>query len=190
MLRCNPGVDPHTHRLISTGQEDSKFGFNIKNGAAMEAVKKAIEPAGAEPARGCTATSAASFSTRRPYVEAAPVMVELHQADRRRDRTPCIERAGHGRRRWACATWRSTIRRRIEQFAKIVSEAVIVAVAEAGIPKPRLMVEPGQVDRRRGRDHDLLHRPDQGSQHRRAAGQEDVSGGRRRPLRQPAPDDV
>ncbi|MBP5273661.1 MAG: diaminopimelate decarboxylase, partial [Abditibacteriota bacterium] len=24
MVRCNPGIDPHTHTMISTGQEDSK----------------------------------------------------------------------------------------------------------------------------------------------------------------------
>lgn len=42
LVRCNPGVDPHTHRLIRTGQEDSKFGFNIKSGAAMEAAKVAL----------------------------------------------------------------------------------------------------------------------------------------------------
>ncbi len=42
MLRTKPGVDPHTHRLIRTGQEDSKFGFNIKDGSAMEAVRKCV----------------------------------------------------------------------------------------------------------------------------------------------------
>ncbi|HEX5322607.1 MAG TPA: diaminopimelate decarboxylase, partial [Capsulimonadaceae bacterium] len=32
LIRVTPGVDPHTHRLIRTGQEDTKFGFNIKSG--------------------------------------------------------------------------------------------------------------------------------------------------------------
>lgn len=38
MLRLNPGVDVHTHRKISTGVADSKFGFPITNGQASEAV--------------------------------------------------------------------------------------------------------------------------------------------------------
>jgi len=39
LLRVTPGIDPHTHRRIRTGQEDTKFGINISEGAAMEAVK-------------------------------------------------------------------------------------------------------------------------------------------------------
>lgn len=30
LLRVTPGVDSHTHEYISTGQEDSKFGFSVK----------------------------------------------------------------------------------------------------------------------------------------------------------------
>lgn len=43
MLRLTPGIDPHTHRMIRTGQSDTKFGFNIKDGSAILAVKKALE---------------------------------------------------------------------------------------------------------------------------------------------------
>src|SRR5205085_2971241 len=28
LVRCTPGVDPHTHKFISTGQADTKFGLN------------------------------------------------------------------------------------------------------------------------------------------------------------------
>ena len=43
LLRVTPGIDPHTHKFISTGQEDTKFGLNITTGAAMEGIKKALE---------------------------------------------------------------------------------------------------------------------------------------------------
>lgn len=39
VLRLAPGVDPVTNAKISTGQADTKFGFNIGNGAAEEAVR-------------------------------------------------------------------------------------------------------------------------------------------------------
>jgi diaminopimelate decarboxylase len=42
LLRLAPGVDPRTHKKISTGQEDSKFGFNISNGDAEKALLKAL----------------------------------------------------------------------------------------------------------------------------------------------------
>lgn len=38
-LRLSPGVSPDTHEKISTGQDDTKFGFNIRSGAAMEALR-------------------------------------------------------------------------------------------------------------------------------------------------------
>lgn len=41
LLRVTPGVEAHTHEYISTGQTDSKFGFDIGNGSAYEAVEQA-----------------------------------------------------------------------------------------------------------------------------------------------------
>ncbi|KKO52046.1 diaminopimelate decarboxylase [Paenibacillus sp. DMB20] len=43
LLRVTPGVEAHTHEYISTGQTDSKFGFDIGNGSAYEAVKLAAQ---------------------------------------------------------------------------------------------------------------------------------------------------
>jgi diaminopimelate decarboxylase len=41
LLRITPGVHAHTHEFIATGQDDSKFGFNLANGDAARAVKRA-----------------------------------------------------------------------------------------------------------------------------------------------------
>jgi diaminopimelate decarboxylase len=41
LLRITPGVHAHTHEFIATGQDDSKFGFNLANGDAMRAVERA-----------------------------------------------------------------------------------------------------------------------------------------------------
>ncbi|MGG2025069.1 diaminopimelate decarboxylase [Gottfriedia sp. S16(2024)] len=38
LLRVTPGVEAHTHEYVMTGQEDSKFGFDIMSGQANEAV--------------------------------------------------------------------------------------------------------------------------------------------------------
>ncbi|MBM4405005.1 MAG: diaminopimelate decarboxylase [Chloroflexi bacterium] len=43
LLRISPGVDPHTHHKTTTGITDSKFGFTLENGQAMEAVRLAQE---------------------------------------------------------------------------------------------------------------------------------------------------
>ncbi len=41
-LRITPGVHAHTHEYIATGQDDSKFGFNLANGDAARAVAHAL----------------------------------------------------------------------------------------------------------------------------------------------------
>lgn len=42
LLRITPGVEAHTHDYISTGQQDSKFGFDLGNGAAKQAIEEAM----------------------------------------------------------------------------------------------------------------------------------------------------
>ena len=42
LLRLTPGIDPHTHAKISTGQVDSKFGVPIETGDALEFARLAL----------------------------------------------------------------------------------------------------------------------------------------------------
>lgn len=43
LLRITPGVEAHTHEYIQTGQEDSKFGFDLMSGQAEKAALLAME---------------------------------------------------------------------------------------------------------------------------------------------------
>ncbi len=43
LIRVTPGIEAHTHDYILTGQEDSKFGFDLMNGQAESALTFAIE---------------------------------------------------------------------------------------------------------------------------------------------------
>lgn len=42
LLRVSPGISAHTHEYISTGQVDSKFGFDVDSGQMLTAVKQAL----------------------------------------------------------------------------------------------------------------------------------------------------
>ncbi|MDP4155458.1 MAG: diaminopimelate decarboxylase [Bacillota bacterium] len=42
LLRVTPGIEAHTHDYILTGQEDSKFGFDLQNGQAQTALQNAL----------------------------------------------------------------------------------------------------------------------------------------------------
>lgn len=48
LVRVTPGVEAHTHEFVQTGQEDSKFGFTLAEGIALDAIKRAMEIPGAE----------------------------------------------------------------------------------------------------------------------------------------------
>ena len=43
LLRVTPGIDPHTHKKISTGSVESKFGIAIETGQAFSAVQTALK---------------------------------------------------------------------------------------------------------------------------------------------------
>lgn len=45
LVRVTPGVEAHTHTYIETGTEDSKFGFSVRSGAALEACRRVVASA-------------------------------------------------------------------------------------------------------------------------------------------------
>jgi len=48
LLRVTPGVEAHTHEYVSTGQNDSKFGFGLESGAATVAVEECASNTGVD----------------------------------------------------------------------------------------------------------------------------------------------
>jgi diaminopimelate decarboxylase len=44
-LRVTPGVEAHTHEFVATGQDDSKFGFTVRDGTAERAMARAAASA-------------------------------------------------------------------------------------------------------------------------------------------------
>ena len=42
LFRVTPGIDPHTHARIRTGQVDTKFGLEVPNGQATRVIERAI----------------------------------------------------------------------------------------------------------------------------------------------------
>jgi len=141
LIRCNPGVDPHTHRLISTGQEDSKFGFNIRDGSAMRAVKAALSLPGLDLG-GVHCHIGSQLFDLTPYTQAVPVMARFMREvrDETGHELGVLDLGGGLGARYLEEHNPPTI----EQFAKTVSEAVIAAAASEGIAKPTLIVEPGR----------------------------------------------
>lgn len=43
LIRINPGIEAHTHAFVQTARTDSKFGFSISDGSALDIIKGVLE---------------------------------------------------------------------------------------------------------------------------------------------------
>lgn len=75
-LRITPGVHVHTHEFVSTGQDDSKFGFNLNNGDAHKAIARAQSSAAVELI-GIHCHIGSNVFAVENFAEASKVMVDL-----------------------------------------------------------------------------------------------------------------
>jgi len=73
LLRITPGIDPHTHRAISTGSVDSKFGTAIETGQAKAIVAEAMALPGIDPV-GLHCHIGSQIFEIDPFVDAARIM--------------------------------------------------------------------------------------------------------------------
>ena len=140
-IRCNPGVDPHTHSMISTGQEDSKFGFNIKNGDAMKAIlsikaKSNIELIGLHSHLG------SQLLEENPFGECAPIMADFFEKvinETGIDLKVLDLGGGLGVR-----YLEEHNPKPIEEFTKMITDNVKDAFNKKGLKLPKLILEPGR----------------------------------------------
>jgi diaminopimelate decarboxylase len=79
-IRVNPGVDPETHRYISTGKHESKFGISVRQ--ALEVYRAAARLGGIE-IRGVQMHIGSQITKTAPYVLAlrkiAPLIERVRQ---------------------------------------------------------------------------------------------------------------
>ena len=141
LLRVTPGIDPHTHKKISTGAVDSKFGIAIGTGQAKETVKyiltlKNIELCGFH----CHVGSQVFESD--PFADALGIMLRFAAEVRETlGYTAEIINLGGG-----FGVRYTENDPEIDYAEKIreVGEALDSECDKLGFPKPKIMMEPGR----------------------------------------------
>lgn len=140
-LRVKPGIDAHTHDFIRTGQIDSKFGFALETGEAMEQVKKTLASPGVELVGLHCHIGSQIFDTK-PFVEAASVMMGFI-ADIR-DETgyvvPQLDLGGGFGIRYT----EKDDPIPLDRYMEPVSDEVRRVAKERGVPVPFILLEPGR----------------------------------------------
>lgn len=76
LLRVSPGIDPHTHRAVVTGNVDSKFGVPIATGQAMDFVKDALSKRNIA-VEGIHCHIGSQIFDRYPFTDASAIMLDF-----------------------------------------------------------------------------------------------------------------
>ncbi|MBE6556421.1 MAG: diaminopimelate decarboxylase [Ruminococcaceae bacterium] len=141
LLRITPGIDPHTHRAIVTGNVDSKFGNAIATGQAMQIVKASLAAEGVSLA-GLHCHIGSQIFDIEPFADAAAIMVAF-LADIQKECGVVLSELNLGGGLGVRYTEHD---RQIDYAAAIGDIAAIVKAQckQHAIPLPRIILEPGR----------------------------------------------
>ena len=141
LLRITPGIDPHTHKKISTGSVDSKFGTAIETGQAMEIVKKALELQNVKLCGFHCHVGSQVFDIQ-PFTDASEIMLEFI-ADVRDTLGYTAETLNLGGGlgvRYTEADPEIDYGEKIKEVAEILNSQC----EKLGLPVPKILMEPGR----------------------------------------------
>ncbi|MFA5785856.1 MAG: diaminopimelate decarboxylase [Actinomycetota bacterium] len=142
LLRVTPGVEAHTHEFVRTGQEDSKFGFSVASGAALEAVRRALKIDDLEVV-GLHAHIGSQIFETRFFAEAAATLAGFCETVHDETETLFSElNLGGG---LGIAYTREDDPQPIEALGAALHAPVRAVFAGLGLPCPRIAVEPGRT---------------------------------------------
>lgn len=140
-MRIKPGVDAHTHNFIRTGQIDSKFGFALETGEAMNAVKEAIELKNVELCELHCHIGSQIFDID-PFVTAAEIMMDFIGAIKNETGHVITElNLGGG---FGIKYTDNDNPTAYDNYMNSVSKAVHAKAEQYGLPVPFVYIEPGR----------------------------------------------
>lgn len=140
-MRIKPGIDAHTHNFIMTGQIDSKFGFALETGEAMEAVKKSFQFENVELTELHCHIGSQIFDID-PFVKAAEVMMDFI-GDIKKETGHIISELNLGGGYGIMYT-NADNPVPYDNYMNAVSKMVISKANEYDIPVPFIFMEPGR----------------------------------------------
>ncbi len=141
LLRITPGIEVHTHSYIQTGGADSKFGFGLNGGAAMDAVKQALSIREIE-LKGIHAHIGSQIFALHSYSKAIEIIMEFIRDVFEETNFEVLEfNTGGGLGiKYKTADEPSTI----EEYAKVIIGGVEKEAKRLNIKVPKIMIEPGR----------------------------------------------
>lgn len=140
-LRLSPSVDPHTHRLTSTGVLDSKFGFSIETGDAEKAVDSALSQSNLD-VKGLHFHLGSPLFELEPYDEAVEYVCAFAARMKYVHGLEMEEFSPGGG--MAIGYLGSKLPPSIAEYATTIAESLTAACTKYGLTEPRMIIEPGR----------------------------------------------
>jgi len=141
LFRIKPGINAHTHDFIRTGQIDSKFGFALETGEAMQAVKKALTMVNLK-LMGIHCHIGSQIFDIDPFELAAKVMLDFIAQVKEETCTELgVLNLGGG---FGIKYLQTDRPRPFADYMKKVSAVIKEYSAELGLKMPYVIIEPGR----------------------------------------------
>jgi len=141
MFRIKPGVDAHTHSFVMTGQIDSKFGFALETGEAIEIIKKAVNTPNIRYV-GIHCHIGSQIHELLPFTETAKIMMNFMGEVKKETGLDTEElNLGGG---FGITYTDEDNRIEYPAYMEAVSEVIHNYAKELGIKLPFILMEPGR----------------------------------------------
>jgi diaminopimelate decarboxylase len=141
LLRLNPGVDVHTHRKISTGVVDSKFGLPIAGGQAERAVQMLATTDGVHLA-GYHAHIGSQLFDTDGFTDAIDEMLAFAARMKDEHGVEMEQLSPGGGLGIAYVDTDDPLA--VAEWAKAIADAITAGCERHGLPVPIVTVEPGR----------------------------------------------
>ncbi|TMU88318.1 diaminopimelate decarboxylase [Bacillus sp. BHET2] len=141
LLRVTPGIEAHTHDYILTGQEDSKFGFDLGNGQAEEAMKMAMNIDAIELLGLHCHIGSQIFETTGFILAAKKIIEKVAQWNSQFGFVPKVINLGGG---FGIRYTKDDDPIPPSQYVKEMIDAVKEEVGRYDLPMPEIWIEPGR----------------------------------------------
>lgn len=141
ILRLTPGIDPHTHASITTGQVDSKFGIAIETGQADDAVRYILSKANIR-LDGFHCHIGSQIFDIKPFCDAARLMIKyIAEIKEKTGYEASILNLGGG---FGVRYIPSQPELDYEEFIRLISEFINLEIEASKIKRPIIIMEPGR----------------------------------------------
>ena len=144
LIRINPGVEAHTHHFIQTAKIDSKFGFSIENGDALEIVKYVLTKENLK-LKGLHCHIGSQIFEKKSFALAVDKMIDFYKIVKDTLNYEFdVLNLGGGFGIWYSDGDAKINTSQYSEYIKTIAQTLNKSIKDKKVKKPYLILEPGR----------------------------------------------